>query len=70
MFFRKMTKWHVLTVYNQGGNDFIVLVRRNKKTGMLHFRTKKVTPLFWCSYNFNNMMFDVREGFKRVLSDE
>lgn len=68
-FFNKKTKWIVLTTYNEGAYDFIVFVRKDTKTGMLEFKTKRVTPAFKNSYNFNKCsVFDINESFRIILS--
>ncbi|MDD4804514.1 MAG: hypothetical protein PHN69_05000 [Candidatus Pacebacteria bacterium] len=40
--FRKLTKWKVYAMYNYGLNDYIVMFRRNERSGMLYFKTKKI----------------------------
>ena len=42
MFKRKLTNWIVLGNYIFADVDYIVFVRRNRKNGMLYFKTKKV----------------------------
>jgi hypothetical protein len=66
--FEKKTKWQVLVAYNQGGSDYIVFARKGLKSGMIYFKTTKVTPFFVCSYNFNPSLFDVKKGFADILS--
>lgn len=67
--FEKKTKWQVLVAYNQNGTDYIVFARKGLKSGMIYFKTKKVTPTFVCSYNFHSTLFDIKKGFDNVLSD-
>ena len=66
--FEKKTKWQVLVAYNQAGSDYIVFARKGLKSGMIYFKTTKVTPPFVCSYNFNPTLFDVKKGFSDILS--
>lgn len=66
--FEKKTKWQVLVAYNQGGFDYIVFARKGLKSGMIYFKTTKVTPLFAFSYNFNPTLFDIKKGFGDILS--
>ena len=66
--FEKKTKWQVLVAYNQGGTDYIVFARKGLKSGMIYFKTTKVTPPFVSSYNFNSTLFDIKKGFDDVLS--
>lgn len=65
--FEKKTKWIVLCTYNSAGNDFIVFVRKGKRTGMLFFKTKNISTLSQCSYNLNPSLFDIKESFKSIL---
>lgn len=65
--FKTKTNWLVLTVYNAGGKDHIIFVRKDK-SGMLYFKVKNTTPLGICSYNFNkDVGFDIREQFDKIL---
>jgi hypothetical protein len=66
--FEKKTKWVALVTYNQGGTDYIVFARKGLKSGMIYFKTKRVTPPFTCSYNFNSTLIDINVGFDDVLS--
>ena len=66
--FEKKTKWQVLITYNQDGTDYVIFVRKGLKSGMLYFKTKRVTPKFVCSYNLNSTLFDIKKGFNDVLS--
>jgi hypothetical protein len=63
----KKTKWQVLVAYNEGGTDYIVFARKGLKSGMIYFKTKKITPFLRCSYNFNSTLFDIRKGFEDIL---
>jgi hypothetical protein len=66
--FEKKTKWIPLVSYNTSGTDYIVFVRKGLKSGMIYFKTKRITPFATCSYNFNITLFDVDEQFDKVLS--
>jgi hypothetical protein len=66
--FEKKTKWQVLVTYNEDGVDYIVFARKGIKSGMIYFKTKKVTPPFRYSYNFKSTLFDIKKGFDDVLS--
>ncbi len=68
--FEKKTKWVPLVAYNYGGSDFIVMVRKGEKSGMLYFKTKKVTPFMEYSYNFRGDLFDIREQFNKILNEQ
>lgn len=45
-----LTKWIPLSIYEWDGSQYIVFVRGNMKTGMLSFKTKKITASFTRSY--------------------
>jgi len=68
--FEKKTKWNVLVTYNSSGTDFIVFARKGLKTGMIYFKTKRVTPRLECSWNFNSNIFDIKNGFVEVLESD
>ena len=58
-----------MTTYNYGGIDRIIFVRKDTKTGILEFKTKRVTPYLTTSYNFEeSSAFDVNESLRIVLS--
>ncbi len=40
--FRKLGKWRVFGFYNTQLNDYVIMIRKNEKTGMLYFKTIKV----------------------------
>ncbi len=68
MFRKNLTKWSVLTTYNQSGSDYIVFFRKNKKTGMMYFKVKRVGYPFICSYHFTKSMVDIQKQFDEMLS--
>lgn len=68
MFKNHLTKWEVLATYNQSGTDYIVFFRKNKKTGMMYFKTKKVGYPFVCSYSFTKNLVDIQTQFDAMLS--
>lgn len=66
--FEKKTKWQVLAAYNHLGIDYIVFARKGLKSGMIYFKTKRVTPIFGGeSYNFRSSLFDIKKGFDDLL---
>jgi len=67
--FEKKTKWVPLAAYNCGGTDFMVLVRRGKKTNMLYFKTKRITPAYLSSYNFTTPLLNVSEQFAKAMQE-
>jgi len=66
--FEKKTKWLPLVAYNQSGTDYIVFVRKGIKSGMIYFRTKRITPTFSISYNFQKTLLDIKEQFDKILN--
>jgi len=44
---KKYTKWYPLGNFSYGGKEYITLVKKNKKTGMLKFKTKRVNGWFF-----------------------
>jgi len=52
------TKWIPLGNFEFGGRDYIVFVRKNKRTGMLKFRTKRVNFNWWSSKTVYNILTD------------
>lgn len=65
---RKLTKWKVMATYNQSGSDYIVFVRKNIKTGMMYFKTKRVGSPFVCSYHFIVNLVDIQKTFDEMLA--
>jgi len=65
--FEKKTKWQVLVTYNKDGTDYIVFARKGLKSGMIYFKTTRVTPLNSSPYNFNSTLFDINKGFNDLL---
>lgn len=67
--FEKKTKWQPLVAYNANGTDYIVFACKGLKSGIIYFKTKNITPIGVCSYNFNATLFDIKKQFDSVLSD-
>ena len=63
MFKKKYTKWIPLGEYEFAGTQCLVMVRGNKKTGELYFKTKIVnkSPLFRASHPIGKLPIDVKE---------
>ncbi len=68
--FEKKTKWVILATYNAGGNDYILFARRGLESGMVYFKTKKTTPEWSTSYNFETSLFDIKKTFNQILESE
>lgn len=65
--FEKKTKWQVIVTYNQNGNDYIVFAQKGLKSGMLYFKTKRITPIGSSSHNFHPSFFDVQKRLQEVI---
>ena len=61
----KYTKWIPLSSYGFSGNEFIVLARVNKNTGMMYFKTKKLIGFGIVSCTSNGSI-----GLSKVLKIE
>jgi len=69
--FQKKTKWRILATYNSDGNDYIVFVRKNIKTGMLYFKSINISPLSRTSYLFIvNNLFDIKDAFDKIVKED
>jgi hypothetical protein len=66
--FEKKTKWKILAGYNYLGNDFLVLGRKGLKTGMIHFKVKKVNGYSSLSYFFRNELEESIEERLKALA--
>ncbi len=62
--FKKLTKWEVFAKYNYNSNDYIVMVRKNKKSGMMYFKTIKV------AHTISSYLFKYDVIYKDVLFNE
>lgn len=68
--FEKKSKWIPLVAYNTGGTDYIVFVRMGKRSGMIYFKTKRITPFMSdVSYNFSKELFDIKKQFEQILGN-
>lgn len=63
----KKTKWKPLVTYNNMGYDYIVFARKGRKSGMVYFKTKRVTPFGTNSYNFVRTLFDIKIQFDKTI---
>lgn len=61
MFRKNYTKWKPLGTMDFQGKEYVTMIRKNKKNGMLQFKTIRINGFFWCygvcsrlsSTNFN-----------------
>jgi len=65
---RRFTKWIPFGNYSYGDADYIVFVRKNKKTGILQFKTKTTYSFFsWKSSYIPNDLINVKEQWQKIL---
>lgn len=67
--FEKKTKWIPLHEYNHDGTDYIILMRRGVKSGMIYFKVKVVSPKFAQSFFFKGDIFNTKDQFDKILSE-
>jgi hypothetical protein len=68
MFWDKKTKWIPFGNYIYAGNDYIVFVRKNLKTGMLYFKTKRVQLRFSTRELMPFKLIDVEKQWQIITS--
>ena len=60
-------KWIPLTAYNFGGVDFMLFAKM-RKSGIISFRTKRITRLDTSSGLAGQFPLDLKTQFDRVLT--
>lgn len=66
---KRWTKWIPLGRMDFGGKDYVTLVRKNRKTGMLKFKTLRVNGwrLGGSVYSFlPSDLIDTNEAWKQI----
>lgn len=63
-----MNKWEPLVCYSSSGDDFMVFARRNKISGMVSFRTKKINSIFHISHGKTVVKMDIQGQWEKVMS--
>ena len=48
--FPRYSQWLVIGTFNSEGKDMVVFARKNLRSGMIYFRSKRLTPAGHCSY--------------------
>ena len=66
LFKSNYTNWIPFGVYDYGSQHYMVFIRKNKKTGMLHFRTKKVQRSFWVGNFLPTDLINVKEQWDLI----
>lgn len=68
LFTRKLTKWIPIIIYDFSGNKFLLLGRRNLKTGMLDFTSKRLHTRMTLNHNIPTNIFDAKTQFAELLN--
>ena len=72
MFKKKYTKWQPLGNYEWDGTDRIVFVKKNLKTGMMKFKTRKVNSYLGAMSCLNpilpSALIDVKKAWEEIVS--
>ena len=63
------SKWIPLVAYNDSGKDFLVLAKRNRITGMIRFRTKRMTGLNTLSHFASCININIVDQFAKVMAE-
>lgn len=67
--FRIFTKWIPLGAYTWAGNiDYIVFVRKNTRTGMMQFKTKRVQAWWANKASFFPGIIDTQKAWDEITS--
>lgn len=64
------TKWVPMVSYNHMGHTFIVLCRKNLKTGMLYFKVKRMNGIFSLMYVVPKLDANIQFDFIMSLTGE
>jgi len=62
------TKWIPLLSYEYNGSIYITLCRRNYRTGMLHFETRKVNRN--STHCYQKPLLNIDDQFKLIMEGE
>lgn len=69
MFKRNLTKWTPFGNYSHGSDNYIVLARKNTKTGMIYFKVKNINRFKYSNIFVPNDLIDVKKAFKYLLDN-
>ncbi len=58
MIFKKMSKWVPLASYEHSGNVYLIMCRKNTKSGMLYFKTKMINRPLTCCFQQPSLEID------------
>lgn len=69
----KKTKWIPLGNFSFGGKDYITFTRKNLKSGMLYFKTKRVNTWFGFFPLVNSViprnLIDVKSAWEQITNE-
>lgn len=65
---KKKTKWTAIYAYNYDGTDLIIFAKK-RKSGLLDFRTKRITGRLRSSYALSTDIFDIADVLKKLLNE-
>jgi hypothetical protein len=63
------TKWIPLCSYVSGYDNYIVLARKNLKTGMIYFKTKRINSRFADSCGSAAINLDINKQFNLLITE-
>lgn len=66
--FGKFTKWIPLSEYNFGETEYLILARRNIKSGMIYFKVKHVAGRM-NGVRLAPWGLDIKEQFKELMKE-
>ena len=73
MFKKRYTNWTPLGSFDFQGKDYITFIRKSKKDGMIHFKTKRVNKPFGVNNCVNNVIFknliDTEKAWSKVVNE-
>lgn len=66
--FGKKTKWIPLSEYNHNGIEYLILMRKNIRTGMIYFKVKHIAG-FTNYVRLSPLGLDVKEQFNKLMNE-
>jgi hypothetical protein len=62
------TKWLPLGNYNHGSSDYIVFVRKDRKTNLLEFKTTEVTTERYSNNILPHNLIDTEKAWNEIIN--
>lgn len=73
MFIKNYTKWKPLGTMDYQGKEYVTMIRKNKKSGMLQFKTIRINGFLGdmgCVYGFiPRTLIDTQKTWNEVISE-